>query len=298
MARNILITGSTGFLGMACQDYFQTQNCTLSGLSTRDCDIRDTQQVSSFITEKRPAVILHLAGQNSQESSFADPRGTFDVNVNGTISLIQAIKETRPLFLFMSTGAIYQESREPIDEDGAHDPKSPYAVSKYSAELMVKLLCTAYQIPFIIARGFKMIGPRQRAVAIDSKSARQLAQSEQRGEQCALVVKNPNAVMDCLDSRDAARALYGLIEKGRPGETYNLCSGKGYRLGDRIRHLISLSKTPCTLVLEHEDFFPTAFIGNHSKISADTGWQPHYDVMRDTLPLLLDYWRSELITNG
>ena len=294
MAKKVLITGSTGFLGSACWDHLQTQNYELFGMSRKDCDIRDEQSIIAFLGKQRPDIIIHLAGQNSVESSIANPQDTFDVNVNGTISFLHSLKEIKPLFVFMSTAAVYQASDSPITENGALNPKSPYAISKYSAELITRNLCERYSIPFIIVRGFKMIGPMQRPTAFDSKSAQQLAQCELSGEQCTISIQNPDTVVDCLDSRDAARALHELIEKGKHGETYNLCSGKGYRLIDRIDLLNGLTNNLGRIAIEPDGYSPSSFVGDHSKLTAHTGWQPRYDVLNDTLPILLNYWRSEL----
>jgi GDP-4-dehydro-6-deoxy-D-mannose reductase len=115
----------------------------------------------------------------------------------------------------------------------------------------------------------------------------------ERGKKKALEVGNLEAVRDIVDVRDCARAMWLLILKGKPGEAYNICAGKGYKIADMLAKLVSLSKKEIEVVPDPARMRPAddpVLIGDSSKLRS-LGWEPQVPIEK-TLADILDYWRE------
>jgi CDP-glucose 4,6-dehydratase len=159
--RRVLVTGDTGFKGSWLCLWLRSLGATVSGFALppatspalpgvfglerlvehRDGDLRDAAAVSAAIAAARPEVVFHLAAQPLVRASYADPKGTFDVNVGGTVNVLEAIRASRSVqaAVIVTTDKCY-ENREwcwgyrESDALGGHDP---YSASKGAAEIAV-----------------------------------------------------------------------------------------------------------------------------------------------------------------
>lgn len=138
-----------------------------------------------------------------------------------------------------------------------------------------------------------MTGPRKLYDAC-SDFSRGIVEIE-KGLREGLEVGNLDTVRDFTDGRDAVKALWLILEKGKPGELYNLCSGKGWKMKDVLDLLIHLSgrKIKYKVVPQRlRPFDDPIYIGDNSKLTA-LGWQPEIP-MEQTLKDMLDWWRENL----
>src|SRR6185295_18937636 len=102
---------------------------------------------------------------------------------------------------------------------------------------------------------------------------------------------------DFSDVRDVVVADEALLEKGAPGEVYNVCSGRGVRIGALLERLLSLSTARIAVRVDPERLRPAdvpSLVGNPARLLAATGWRPRIP-LEDTLRDLLDYWRERVI---
>jgi GDP-4-dehydro-6-deoxy-D-mannose reductase len=109
-------------------------------------------------------------------------------------------------------------------------------------------------------------------------------------------VGNLDAARDLTDVRDTVRAYRDILERGRPGTVYNVCSGKAITIRALLDRLVALSHVPVQVRVDPERFRPSdnpVLLGDRSRLERDTGWVPAIPLEK-TLTDLLDYWRKEV----
>ncbi|MEO0074037.1 MAG: GDP-mannose 4,6-dehydratase, partial [candidate division WOR-3 bacterium] len=184
----------------------------------------------------------------------------------------------------------------PIKETNPLRPLSPYGVSKVAQDMMGYQYHKSYGLHIIRTRGFNHTGPRRGDVFVTSNFAKQIAEIEKGKREPVVYVGNLDAVRDFTDVRDTVQAYYLALEKGVPGEVYNVASGKGYRIREVLEILLGMSQAKIRVEQDKSRFRPSdveLLIGNSDRLTQATGWQPSYG-FNQTLKDLLDYWRSRV----
>ena len=198
--------------------------------------------------------------------------------------------------LIAGSATIYRHQDGPITDESPIGPQSPYATSKLAQEMLGQRAWTDAGIPTVVARSFNHIGPGQHWSFVASGMARQIALIEAGRQEPRLTVGNLAPKRDLMDVRDTVRAYEAMIDRGTPGQTYNVCSGRAIAIGDLIERLVSRSRVPVALMQDPALFRPSdvpLLVGDHSRLTAETGWMPEIDIDR-TLTDVLDYWRSQV----
>lgn len=304
-----LITGVNGFVGCYLSKYLLEKGYTVYGTVIEDnvrmenvqihkMDLLNKQEVEETIKKINPDYIYHLAGQSAVGLSWKNPTLTIDVNVNGTINLLDSVREnninTKVLIIGSSDqyGVIKPEDC-PISEEHELNPSSPYAISKTTQEQIAKLYVKAYNMRIIMVRAFNHIGPMQSKNFVVSDFASKVAEIE-KGAEPIIKVGNLEAYRDFTDVRDIVRGYTMLIEKGKIGEIYNIGSGNSYKIQEILDKLISLSNKNIKIEIDPDKLRPSdvpIIQCDNSKIKSHVNWEPEYDI-KNTLKDTLDYWRN------
>ena len=307
----VFITGVGGFWGSHLAEFLLEKNVAICGTTHREarnvehlkdrlvllpCDILDRGRVETVVQEAHPEVIFHMAAQSLPLLSWHDPEATFRVNVFGTLYLLEAVRKAglSPTIVVACSSAEYgfaAPEELPIREEKALQPASPYGVSKAAADLLCRVYWTAHRLKVIRVRPFFVVGPRKTGDVCSDFAKGTVA--VERGQQVFLKVGNLEAVRDFLDVRDAARAMWILAEKGSPGEVYNLCTGRGYKVREILDLLGALTEKPIPMREEPQGLRlvdEPVIIGDNSKLRA-LGWEPQIPFER-TVADILDYWRG------
>ena len=313
-----LITGIGGFVGCHLARHLIYEGHELSGIDVPDIklpddikthekfklyegDLRDDKLINDTINECKPDAIFHLAAQSSVKISFENPQETFSVNLFATLNLLEAVSklEYEIKTLVISSSEVYGQldpKECPVEEDHPLKPVNPYAVSKAAVDLMCYQYYKAYKSPIYIARAFSHSGPGQKTVGVLSDWAFQIAKIDLGLTPPVLKVGNLNVQRDYTDVRDVVRAYLDIINKGKPGTPYNVCTGKGYKLSDLLEKYLSMAKKEIEVKKDQSRMRPVdipILTGSNKRINKDTGWKPEIE-MEKTLSDSLNYWHDHL----
>jgi GDP-4-dehydro-6-deoxy-D-mannose reductase len=146
----------------------------------------------------------------------------------------------------------------------------------------------------VLARAFNHIGPGQSPRFVVADFARQVARIEQTAQPPLLSVGNLEVTRDFLDVRDVVAAYRDLLEKGKTGEAYNICSGREVLLSDLVQTLMNFTSRRIEVRVDPSRFRPVdtpRMYGSHAKLSDHTGWQPKKELM-ETLREVFTYWKE------
>ncbi|MDA8235880.1 MAG: GDP-mannose 4,6-dehydratase [Clostridia bacterium] len=312
-----LITGISGFVGSYLAESLLAQGVEVWGTHQPGANIDNLQglvnrvnlleydllsnQGAELIARVQPEIVFHLAAQSSVGRSWDDKEETINANVNGTVRLLEGIRETgiEPRILLIGSAEEYglvKPEETPIKEGNPMRPLSPYGVSKLAAGLLALQYHRAYGLEVIHVRAFNHIGPRQALGFVTSDFAKQVAEIEACLLEPVIMVGNLEAQRDFTDVRDVVRAYRLLADRGKPGEIYNVASGKGVPVARVLEILLSLAKVPIRVEKDPARMRPSdvpILVGDISKIQAETGWQPEIS-LEQSLQEVLDYWRNHI----
>lgn len=150
----ILVTGGLGFLGRAVVATLSEAGHQVYAFSRRQADVRDREGLIAALAPLDLDAVCHLAALTSVRDSFADPVGSFEVNLGGTINLLRAVEGRAPRIVYASTSAVYGSGHSGrLSEDLVPQPENPYAASKLAAEQLL-----AYHPDAVILRCFNIAG--------------------------------------------------------------------------------------------------------------------------------------------
>ncbi len=273
----------------------------LDRVTLHEGDLRDLSSLIRLIEKTRPSKIFHLAAQSYVPMSFEAPADTLETNIIGTTNLLEAVRITKsdPLIHICSSSEVYGQVKKdevPICEDNPLRPASPYAVSKVGEDLISRQYFLSYGIRTIRTRMFTHTGPRRGSVFAESAFAKQVAEIEAGIKTTPVQVGNLDSVRTFCDVRDAVRAYWTLLEKGEPGEVYNIGGKETMTIGEMLDKLKELANCPIphevnATLLRPSDV--TLQIPSTEKFSKQTGWQAEIPVEK-TLTDLLDYHRDRI----
>ncbi len=307
MKPKAFITGVSGFVGPYLVGHLVESGFEVFGIDRSgkkvdgckvySCDVTDAAAVAKVVKKIRPAFIFHLAGQSSVGKSWKAPDITWKVNVEGAKNLFGAVAAAKisPKILLVSSAEVYGIPKKvPIAEDHPMAPVSPYGESKVEQE-RIALEHVKDGMHIVISRSFNHTGPGQPSEFVCSNFARQVAGIGKGRQPPVIRVGDLGIKRDFSDVRDVVRAYPLLLEKGRAGEAYNVCSGSAFTIGDVIEKLAKISGAKFRVEQEASRVMGNAvpvLHGDNSKLVAATGWQPQIS-FDQTLADLLDYWRAQ-----
>ncbi|MGH9380644.1 MAG: GDP-mannose 4,6-dehydratase [Thermoanaerobaculia bacterium] len=315
-----LITGITGFAGSHLAEYLLAEHPEVEVWGTCrwrsrmdniehvqdrirlvECELRDAVSTLATVEQARPDYVFHLAAQSFVPTSWSAPHDTLTANVGGQAHLFEAIRRVGldPMIQIACSSEQYGlvlPDEIPIRETHPMRPLSPYAVSKVAQDHLGYQYFKSYGLKVVRTRGFNHTGPRRGHVFVTANFAQQIARIEAGQAEPVIRVGNLDAIRDFTDVRDMVRGYWLALEKGTPGEAYNLASGVGISIRELLDRLLALSRVDVRIEVDPERLRPSdveILIGDASKFHADTGWEPRIpfdQTLRDTL----DYWRERV----
>ena len=315
----VLITGITGPVGSFLADYLLTlPDIEVHGfkrwrsdprpiehlrgrVTFHEGDIEDPFSVAHAVRRADPDRIYHLAAQSYPSESWDAPITTLRTNVEGTINLLEAVRQYCPQARVHIAGSSAEygwvrPEDTPIAETHPLRPASPYGVSKVAAELTGLQYHDSYGLHVIVTRSFNHVGPRQGDRCSIQTFCQQMAAIEAGRQEPVIFVGNLEARRDFTHTADAARALWLLLEHGQPGQVYNLCSGTATRIGDIVDLVRQHGRVPTEVCVDPARLRPSdepVLLGDNRKLRAATGWEPRIGI-EQIVAELLEYWRARV----
>ena len=265
-------------------------------------DIEDPFSVAHAVRRAAPERIYHLAAQSYPSESWDAPITTLRTNVEGTVNLLEAARLHCPTARIHIAGSSAEygwvnPEEVPIAETHPLRPASPYGVSKVAAELTGLQYHDSFGMHVVVTRSFNHVGPRQGDRCSIQTFCQQMAAVEAGRQEPVLAVGNLEARRDFTHTADVARALWLLLDRGQPGDVYNLCSGQAMRIGDIVEIVREQGRAPVEVRVDAARLRPSdepLLMGDNSKLRAITGWAPRIGMER-IVAELLDYWRARAV---
>jgi len=244
MTDKALVTGLAGFTGQYMSRELEAMGYEVIGLGQGvaagenhySVDLRDLQSLKTAVAEIQPRLVVHLAA--IAFVAHGDVSDIYTSNIVGTRNLLAALSvcgRTPDKVLLASSANVYGNAGVPtLDETCPAQPENDYAVSKYAMELMSGRWCD--EMPIVIARPFNYTGVGQSLSFLVPKVVDHFARRATRIE-----LGNIEVYREFNDVRMIAAAYGRLLEKGSPGEVYNVCSGHAYSISDVLSLLADMA---------------------------------------------------------
>lgn len=332
MTRRALITGITGMVGSHLADYlYKNTDWHIAGMARWRSpldnlenlaaaindgervrllygDLRDGVAVRHVVRESFPDIVFHLAAQSFPRTSFESPLDTFETNIQGTVRVLEALREFAPkatVHVCASSEVFGRVPKDllPIKENAPFHPASPYAMSKVGTDLVGRFYAEAYGMTVMTTRMFTHTGPRRGDVFAESSFAKQIAMIEAQLLPPAVKVGNLKSLRTVADVRDAVRAYHMLVTvKPTPGAYYNIGGTHSCEVGDILQTLLNLSPLGKDIRVEEDaarlrPIDADLQVPDTGKFTAHTGWKPEISFAQ-TMQDLLDYWRRKVATGA
>ena len=308
MDKKVLIFGYSGFVGPYLAKEFINNGYNVVGtdiiepISKGDSitffksDLLDFNQVECLINRINPTMIINLAAISSVGLSWKMPQRTMQVNVIGTLNILEAARklENMPKVMFVGSSEEYASSDKPLNEKSNLDSNNPYGISKLTQEKYAELYKKQFGMKIYCVRAFNHTGIGQKDTFVLPSFCKQVAEIDKTGKPGLIKVGNLEVIRDFSDVRDIVRGYRMIIENDNNEYIFNIGSGKSYSLKELLEYIISLSSNNIKIEIDSERYRPidTPIIQSDiSCIKNIIGWYPQIDI-KDTLKEMFEYYKS------
>ena len=289
---NILITGGAGFIGSNLAEELSKKHevIIIDDLSTgrvENVEDLDVELAQGSITDldllkdnfRDIDYVFHQAALPSVQRSVDDPVLANEVNVGGTLNVLNACRTVEvDRLVHTSTSEVYGTAQYvPIDEKHPLQGQSPYSATKIGADMLAESFCRSFNLPAVIMRPFNTYGPRQSARAVIPTILSQLYEGSKQIKLGALhPTRDFNFVEDIVSGFLALAEADAVV-----GRVLNVGSGKEISIGDLVDLLFRITGKAAEVICEEERFRPEKsevdrLLCDASLAKKFTGWQPEH----------------------
>jgi GDP-4-dehydro-6-deoxy-D-mannose reductase len=266
-----------------------------------DLDVTNADAVGEALGRARADVIFHLAAQSSVALSWENPGLTVDVNIKGTLNLLEALRaqanKTRAVLIGSGEEYGFVAPHEvPVGEQTPLRPGNPYALTKAAQTMAGQVYARAYGVDAVMVRAFNHIGPLQAPQFVVSDFCRQVAEMETGRRAPVLRVGNLTAERDFTDVRDVVRAYALLAARGAGGEVYNVGTGTAHSIQTVLDLILAQSAVAVRVEVDAARFRPAdvpVLAADITKLRRDTGFAPAIPLSQSVADTL-GYWREQI----
>ncbi|MCS7214838.1 MAG: dTDP-glucose 4,6-dehydratase [Thermodesulfovibrio sp.] len=288
----VLVTGGAGFIGsdfvrLAARKGWKVtvvDKLTYAGdmerlkpiqdrLDFYNVDILDKEGVKKIFEKQRPQIVLHFAAETNIDRSVLEPSIFMETNIIGTIYLLELAKEFEvERFINVTSYEEYGDIKVgERDEECALNPRSPYAVSKASADMLGQVYWRTLKLPVITVRLCSIYGPWQNPERLIPMTILKALRND-----FIPVYGTGDIIREWLYLCDCIRAILAILEKGKPGEVYNVGSGERFTVIEIVKQILKILDKPESLIkfVPDRPGHEKRFAISSEKIKNSTGWSP------------------------
>jgi dTDP-glucose 4,6-dehydratase len=254
-------------------------------------DICDARLVNDLVAEVRPDAIVHFAAESHVDRSILSPEPVFETNLRGTFTLLEAARLNKtPRFLHVSTDEVYGSIDAPNEAD-EHYPlraSSPYSAAKAGSDLLALSYFITYKLPVTVTRASNNYGPYQFPEKLIP-----LMISNAMGDQPLPIYGDGMQVRDWLYVDDHCRAILAAMERGRPGEVYNIGGSRSLANVEVVKMMLALLAKPESLMVTVKDRpgHDRRYALSSDKLMRETGWESQMP-FEQGLKATIDWYRA------
>ncbi|MFN3324222.1 MAG: dTDP-glucose 4,6-dehydratase [Bryobacteraceae bacterium] len=254
-------------------------------------DIGDASLIARLVGQESFDAVVHFAAESHVDRSILSPEPVFETNLRGSFVLLEAARLARlPRFIHVSTDEVYGSIDEPYEADENYPlrPSSPYSASKAGSDMLALSYYTTYKLPVIVTRASNNYGPYQFPEKLIP-----LMISNALEDKPLPIYGDGLQVRDWLFVDDHCRAILAVLEKGRPGEIYNIGGSRSLPNRDVVRRILEATGKPESLMTTVTDRpgHDRRYALSSEKVMRETGWRPIVG-FEEGLALTIDWYKT------
>ena len=253
-------------------------------------DICDADMMEELFAREAPDAVIHFAAESHVDRSIHSPAPAIYTNLNGTFTLLEAARRSKVArFVHVSTDEVYGSIEPPheADENYPLRASSPYSASKAGSDLLALSYFTTYKLNVSVTRASNNYGPYQFPEKLIP-----LMISNALDDKPLPVYGDGQQIRDWLYVEDHCRAIRSVLEKGAPGEIYNIGGNCSLPNLEVVRRILRATGKPETLVTRVVDrpSHDRRYALSSAKLTRETGWEPAMSFNRG-LEATVDWYR-------
>lgn len=304
--KKVLIIGTNGFVGKYLADEFARDNYEVFVSDTSNeskleskfkyyvINILDKEILEKVLTEVKPDYLINLAAISSVGVSWNIPDKTIEVNVIGTLNILETVKKIIPncKVLLIGSSEEYESKDIPLKESDIINANNPYGISKVAQENLAKLYKEKHELNIVCTRSFNHTGIGQLDKFAIPSFCKQVAQIDSTNKPGKIYVGNLSAFRDISDVRDIVKIYKKLLENKTDEMVYNVGSGRAYKMEDLLKYIISLANVPIEIIVDESKVRPvdTPYICcDNSKTKK---FYNDYINIEDTIKEMFEYFKK------
>jgi dTDP-glucose 4,6-dehydratase len=261
------------------------------GYSFVQADICDGDAVGNLFASESPDAVIHFAAESHVDRSIHSPAPVIQTNLNGTFTLLEAARRHKAArFVHVSTDEVYGSIDPPYEADENYPLRasSPYSASKAGSDLLALSYHRTYDLNVSVTRASNNYGPFQFPEKLIP-----LMISNALENKPLPVYGDGQQIRDWLYVEDHCRAIFSVLEKGEPGEIYNIGGNCSLPNLEVVRRILKATHKPEALITRVADRpgHDRRYALSNKKLTQQTGWRPkmHFDTGLD---VTIEWYRT------
>lgn len=245
-----LVVGASGFVGGYLVRELESAGHSVFQANYPEYDLLNPSAMENAVKQAAPDYVVNLAAISSVGESWKNPVQTLDVNVKGTLHLLDAIQQFAPhaKTLLIGSAEEYAPKNSPLSETDPLEASNPYGISKIAQENFAELYRKKFGMKIVCTRSFNHTGIGQTPTFALPSFCKQVAEIDKSGKPGKIFVGNLSAVRDFSDVSDVVHVYRELLENENEFTVYNVGSGISHSVEELLQTIIGFAQVKIEVV--------------------------------------------------